>query len=78
MSQAPDAEPFYVLQASNPFAAHTVMMLACFHNGDLAGALASFNDLAQSEAAEAAEAEPDADMAAQLVTLGEIMEGWGQ
>lgn len=71
-----DPIPTFTIDARDPLAAGVVMMWACFRNGDLAGALAEFNDLAQSEAAKGFEDAPDENNAARAVELSEAMEEW--
>lgn len=71
-----DPIPTFTIDARDPLAAGVVMMWACFRNGDLVGALAEFNDLAQSEAAREFEETPDEHNAARAVELSEAMEEW--
>lgn len=70
------AVPSFTIDAEDPIASGLVMIWACFRNGDLAGALREFNDLAQSEAVQAFEDAPDEANAARAVTLAEDMEDW--
>jgi len=68
--------PMFSITAEDPMAAGLVMIWAAFRNGDLAGALREFNDLAQSEAAQDYEKAPDTANVARAVSLAEAMEDW--
>lgn len=75
---APDATgpPAFLLSAEDPLAPSFVLMWACFVNGDLAGALDAFNNLAQSDATEAYEENPAEEAAAAAVQVAQDMAAW--
>jgi len=68
--------PTFSITAEDAMAPGLVMIWAAFRNGDLAGALREFNELAQSEAAQAYEEAPDANNANRAVSLAEAMDEW--
>ena len=68
--------PAFLLEAADPLAPGFVLMWACFVNGDLSGALDAFNSVAQSEAAEAYEDNPQEEAAAAAVQVAHDMAAW--
>lgn len=71
-----EGPPSFLLEANDPLAPSFVLMWACFVNGDLAGALDAFNSLAQSEAVEAYENDPQEEAGQAAVAVAEQMAAW--